>query len=165
MNIKIGETEYPGKLPWIPRMMRVVAAHQVAVGMQFNDDESAKIDDDGNPTFGKPDEDALAMVTSAALGLALNIPTEVAPLHEHETMFEYGNAVMGEMLAAGHSPADFYKAGSALIDLYYASIPRGPSKEAVEEAEDFSDTASGDGPLPDSNSVSDDAETPSSGSV
>jgi len=164
MDVKIGDKTLPGRLPWIPRMVGISSAHQLALGLRFDAAGNVVKGDDGLPAYIDQDEDAVALIAAAAVGMSLQIPTEVEPYHRHASIMDYGDAVLRELVEAGHDIQDVYNAGQLLIVEFYKSIPKGPAAEAVKTHKDFSETESGDGSSMGSGSASNDVETPFSGS-
>jgi len=144
LTISIGERAFRGRLPHMRHRFRLFSAWRHALGIRE--------DDEVNPETGRiepscdPDVDEMTSTVLAAIGLCwaddpLDVPTYLQVRREHterggeelDALHEFGLCIEDAVDAMGLDGTDLHRAGRALIDAIYESLPK---KQEMEDAED-----------------------------
>lgn len=120
ITIKLGEDEYPGRLPLMPRRYTLVGAYSDTLKSKDGPGDAAA-------DFG--------FVLAAAIGLCwagepLDCPTW---RQSGRDAVEYGEGVTDALMRKGHTTRQILEAGKATHDAIVQSIP---TTEEVKEAAD-----------------------------
>lgn len=165
ITIKIGEKEYPGRLPLMPHRFRLIETMTRVMYVEVKADAAAADAADRVKLENRSDVNAddLAAACAACLGLAWRGPDiPIAYVIDHDDrvedlvghlpfdagrifracrrdVLEFGDRVIDAFEAAGYSGNDAFKGGHGVWRSVQDSIPS--IEEVAEEREDFPDPA------------------------